>query len=206
MSRHGVSTVITPGRWPISYGVATGLHGSSASAGCSAAIRHTHAASSPYSRRIFTERLPDIVAPSARRTSRLTACLLAMGLALGRAAGVRLRRQSGLMVSRHNLLWVIHRTLCPVIIPPQGFSVDDFALRKRHPYSTLLLDLARWRSLARLPEREAATVVQWLQAHPGVEVSCRIARGHTRKGHASELPWRVRWPTAFIYCRIWPAC
>jgi transposase len=41
-------------------------------------------------RRIFTERLPGIAAPWARRTLRLAARLLAMGLALGGAAGARL--------------------------------------------------------------------------------------------------------------------
>jgi transposase len=41
-------------------------------------------------RRMFTERLPGLVAPWARRTLRLMARLLAVALALGGAAGVRL--------------------------------------------------------------------------------------------------------------------
>src|SRR5262245_45299457 len=41
-------------------------------------------------RRIFTERLPDLVAPSARKTDRLIAILRAIGVALGGNAGVRL--------------------------------------------------------------------------------------------------------------------
>ncbi len=99
--------------------------------------------------------------------------LLAIGLALGGAAGVRLRRSLGLTVSRNTLLRAIRRTPCPTISPPQVLSVDDFALRKRHIYGTLLLDLARGRPLARRPDREASSVAQGLEAHPGVEVYVR---------------------------------
>jgi transposase len=96
-----------------------------------------------------------------------------MGLALGGAAGARLSQSFGLPVSRNTLLRVIRRAPCPAIIPPQTLSVDDFALRTRHTYGTLLLDLERRRPVALLPDRESATVAQWLQAYPGVKVLVR---------------------------------
>jgi transposase len=124
-------------------------------------------------RRIFTERLPGLVAPWARRTVRLMAHLLAIALALGGAAGARLSQTLGLTVSRNTLLRLIRRAPCPAIIPPQVISVDEFARSKHHTYGTLLLDLARRRPLALLLDHEAATVAQWLEAHPGVAVVVR---------------------------------
>jgi transposase len=124
-------------------------------------------------RRLFTARRPGIVAPWARRTVRRTAHLLAMALARGGAAGARLSRSLGRTGSRNPRLRVIRRPPSPAVVSPQGLSVDEFARRKRHPDGTRLGDLARRRALALLPDREAATVARWLQAHPGVDICVR---------------------------------
>src|SRR5262249_45831 len=55
-------------------------------------------------RRIFTERLPTVVVPWARRTLRLTERLVALGVALGGTAGVHLGYAWDVAVSRHTLL------------------------------------------------------------------------------------------------------
>ena len=52
-------------------------------------------------------------------------------------------------------------------------GVDDFALRKRHTYGTILVDLERRKPVALLPERTAEPVAQWLREHPGVQVIAR---------------------------------
>jgi transposase len=53
---------------------------------------------------IFTERLPKVTAPYARRTTRLDTWFRLVGLALGEEAGARLLRALGIQISPDTLL------------------------------------------------------------------------------------------------------
>lgn len=121
-------------------------------------------------RAIFTERLPDVVLPYARRTKRVEMWFSVVGLALGGEAGARLLRAFGCCTSPDTLLVQIRALPLPTTPAPRVVGIDDWSYRKGRTFGTMVVDLERHRVIDLLPDREAATVKQWLSTYPGIEV------------------------------------
>jgi transposase len=124
-------------------------------------------------RRIFSERLPGLVATYARKTCRLVAALQAIGVALGGNAGARLAARLRLPTSPATLLRLVRAALVPRTPALQAVGVDEWAWRRGHRYGTILVDLVTHRVVDLLPERSAAMVAAWLARHPTITVVCR---------------------------------
>jgi transposase len=124
-------------------------------------------------RQIFTERLPTVAAPWARRTTRLAQLLLAFGMALGGEAGARLVARLGLRTSPDTLLRLAQAAPTPDASDPQSIGVDEWAWRRGQHYGTILVNLEDHRVLDLLPERSAESVATWLAQHPTITVVCR---------------------------------
>jgi transposase len=124
-------------------------------------------------RRIFTERLPDLVATYARNTHRLTASLRAIGIALGGKAGTRRAARLGLPTSATTLVRLVRGSPLPQVQALQAVGIDEWAWRRGHRYGTILVDLASHRLVDLLPDRSAAIVAAWLAQHPSITVVSR---------------------------------
>jgi len=143
-------------------------------------------------RTTFTERLPVLVAPHARRTRRLARAQADVGLALGGAAGARLTAKQHIPTSRNTLLRLIRREAPPAADPPRVVGLDDWAKRKGQTYGTIVVDLETREPIDLLDDRSAETVEGWLKVHPTVEVVSRDRAEAYASGTTAGAPDAVQ--------------
>jgi transposase len=124
-------------------------------------------------RRIFTERLPDLAATYARKTQRLVTILQAIGIALGGEAGAGLAARLRLPTSPATLLRLVRAATVFHTPTLQVVGLDEWAWRRGHRYGTILVDLVTHRVVDLLPDRSAANVAAWLAQHPAITAVCR---------------------------------
>ncbi|MFF4624597.1 ISL3 family transposase [Nonomuraea jabiensis] len=143
-------------------------------------------------RQTFREPLPGLAEPYQRRTIALIAQVGAVVRELAGRAGSRLLDVLGVGISRQTAVRSLLRLPLPVRPTPEVIGVDDFALRKRHRYATVIINAVTRERLDVLTDRQADTLEAWLRAHPGVRVVCRDSSGAYAEAIRRALPEAVQ--------------
>lgn len=145
----------------------------------------------------FAEQVAGLTSPHARFTPLLRQALTSVAIAMAARAGVRLAARLGLRVAKDTLLRLVRAAPEPAVTAVRVVAVDDFALRKRASYATIIVDLEARRPIDVLQGREAEPVAAWLARHPEIEVVCRDrARAYAeaiRTGAPQALDVADRW-------------
>jgi Transposase/zinc-finger of transposase IS204/IS1001/IS1096/IS1165 len=133
-------------------------------------------------RRIFTERVPSLAAPFARRTARLAGIVRLLGHGAGGRPSERLMRRLGMPVSDTTILAGLKehakaRSESSAVAAVHVAGVDDWAWRKGANYGTIIVDLERREVVDVLVDRSAVTTASWFKDHPDVEVVSRDRAG-----------------------------
>ncbi|MFF3062885.1 ISL3 family transposase, partial [Streptomyces sp. NPDC057909] len=143
-------------------------------------------------RQTFREQIPGLLERHQRRTTRLTRQVSAIVKELCGRATARLAPSLAVLVSYATALRLLRRIPTPAVPVPRVIGVDDFALRRRHRYATIIIDAETGERIEVLPDRQAATLEAWLRGKQGIEVVCRDGSATYAEAIRRALPDAVQ--------------
>jgi transposase len=139
-------------------------------------------------RKVFTERLPQLVEPWARMTIRLCQSLQSIGLATCGKGGTRLAARLGIQTTRQSIL----RRIMALPDPPIGsvlyLGIDDFSFRRGCQFGTILVNLESHRVVDLLPDRKAETSAAWMRQQLDLMVVSRDRGGEYTSAATQGAP------------------
>ena len=135
----------------------------------------------------FAEQIDGLTVRYQRRTPLLQRLTEIAGVLLAGRGGARLLQLLHAGLSRTSVLLHLMRMPLPKLVTPRVLGVDDFALHGR-AYGTLLLDADTRLPITLCQGRDAETLRDWPQEHPGVQIACRDGSPIYRQGITSDAP------------------
>lgn len=143
-------------------------------------------------RKVFAERLPDLVQPWARVSDRLLEELKAIGLAASAEVSERLAPRLAMSVKASTLLRYLRTIPDPPRTNVTSLGIDDFALRRGDKYGTILIHAETGKPLDLLADRTTEAVTPWLKSHPEIQVVSRDRATGFAEAISQALPHAIQ--------------
>lgn len=145
-------------------------------------------------RKVFTERLPQLLEPSSRFTTRLRAALQQVGFSCSGKGGERLAGALGMRASDTTILWSLQlvRSSVPTADQVRVIGIDDWSWRRGQRYGTIIVDLQTHKVIDLLPDRRVESVRTWLAFHTQVEVVSRDRGANYVDGVTQGAPQAIQ--------------
>lgn len=126
-------------------------------------------------RRTFTDRLPTVADPYARRTRRVGEIVGLLGHSAGGRPGERLMQRLGMPVSDNTILRQLKRdaVFAQRNSEIRVVGIDDWSWRRATSYGTIMVDLERRSVVDILDDRSVESAAKWLRDRPSIEVISR---------------------------------
>ena len=126
-------------------------------------------------RRTFTDRLPTVADPYARRTRRVGEIVGLLGHSAGGRPGERLMQRLGMPVSDDTILRQLKRdaVFAQRNSAIRVVGIDDWSWRRATSYGTIMVDLERRSVVDILDDRSVESAAKWLLDRPSIEVISR---------------------------------
>lgn len=121
----------------------------------------------------FAERHP-FAAQKAKKTDRLVKNIIHTSTQLSSLNASRLLKSENVIVCKSSICSLLEKM--PSIVDKTSVKkvyVDDFALRKRFSYGTVMVDLESHRIIDMIPSKETIDVSRWLATFPNIQVISR---------------------------------
>jgi transposase len=153
------------------------------------------------SRKVFTERIPELAEPWARMTSRLREQITSIGLATCGKGGVRLADRLGIETSRNTTLRRMMDVPDDARASVVYLGIDDFSFQRGYRFGTILVDLESHRPIDLLPDRQAETGASWMRDNPEIQVVSRDRGTEYASAATQGAPQAIQVADRFHVCK-----